>query len=523
MMASVNTESAENESLREALQELSRDQLVEAVLERDAQVRDLKLLLNKAIKPFPQKSERIGLEQLVLLLDKLPAEERARIEEEENQARAALARREAQGPAKPRRPPLRKPLPADLPREVQTVRPSAEECVCPGCGVEKTVISTDATEYLERRTSFVVKRVERQTLGCPNCKVEMVTAAAPARPLQGGQAGATVLADVAVRKFYLHEPLSRVRKAYLLDNVDISEAALGEWSAYVADELAPLVQHWEEQVMGCFYIQTDDTGVRVLDQDNERGVKKGHLWPYVGSNQAVFKYTPSKEAKGPREHLMRARCIYMQSDAAPAYNAIHARGILEVGCWMHARRYFYGAFEGGDQRAVLPLFLIAQLYEVEEDAAALGPEERTQLRRKRSIPILNKLDAWRGPMMTQAPPKTPLGRALTYLDNQWAALRRYTDDGRLRIDNGEVERLQRLVAVGRKNWLFFGSDEGARRGAVLYSVIATCVLNQVNPLHYIADVLQKLAVGWKHSALEELLPARWLQTRPHALLPPPNA
>lgn len=488
--------------------------LVEAVLERDAEIATLRRLLDRALKPFAQKSERLGLEQLLLGLEGLSAEARKLIAEDEAAAREELERRKSSNPPR-RRAPIRRPLPEHLPRVTNVIEPEPQDRRCGDCGRDKAAVGVEKTEYLERiPASLQVRVVERHTYACSHCKDGIVTPPAPPRPVQGGLAGSSVLADVVTRKFALHQPLYRIRQAYALEGVDLAESTLGDWTAAVADELAPLVAHWEARVLNAWCIRTDDTGVRVLDRESEHGVKKGHLWPYLSDDECIFKYTPSKKAAGARSFLANARCTHLQSDAAPAYDAIHKRGVIEVGCWMHTRRYFYAAHESGDGRAMLPLFIIAQMYEVEDQGRRLSPPERAKLRSEKTRPLLEKLDLWRDSVAPDAPPKTPLGQALTYLRNQRAALAAFIDDGRLPMDNGEVERALRRVAVGRKNWLFFGSDTGAERGAILYSVIVTCLMHGANPLAYIADVLQRIAEGWPHRRLDDLHPKVWLETHP---------
>jgi hypothetical protein len=184
---------------------------------------------------------------------------------------------------------------------------------------------------------------------------------------------------------------------------------------------------------------------------------------------------------------------------------------IEVGCWMHARRKFIEALDGGDVRAAIPVKWIKGLYKVERRATAAraSPEERLALRLERSKPIRDELGAWVEQVRLTEPPKEPLGKALTYAHNQWVALGRFLEDGRLPLDNGAPERLNKIIAVGRRNYLFAGSDAGGERAAVFYSLIGGCTVNGIDPWAYFSDVLSKLAAGWKQSRLEELLPSNW--------------
>ena len=224
--------------------------------------------------------------------------------------------------------------------------------------------------------------IEHRTFACPPCQQGVITPHAPARPNQGGIAGASVLADVVTKKFKLHLPLYRIRQAYKMEGVDIPESTLGDWAACVADDLEPLVRHWEQSVLHSYCIRTDDTGVRVLDREHDNGVKKGHLWPYLSEEECVFHYTPTREAKGPEAHLKNATAKYLQTDGAQGYIRLHRKGMLGVGCWMHARRYGHSAMERGDNRASVPVLLISQMFKVEQEAKEkkLTVEQRLALR-----------------------------------------------------------------------------------------------------------------------------------------------
>jgi hypothetical protein len=198
---------------------------------------------------------------------------------------------------------------------------------------------------------------------------------------------------------------------------------------------------------------------------------------------------------------------------------------IEVGCMMHARRYFVRAVDGGDLRALPAVAQIRALYAVERKAKKreLGPEARRALREAEAQPLLEEFSKWLEAMKVRATPKSPLGRAIGYTQARWTALNRYLEDGRLEIDNGEVERLIRIVALGRKNFMFAGSDAGAERAAVAYTVLATCALHEVDPWAYVKDVLEKIAGGWPQREIDRLLPDRWIEEHPEALRRNPPA
>src|SRR5205807_2606324 len=259
-----------------------------------------------------------------------------------------------------------------------------------------------------------------------------------------------------------------------------------------ATALTPIAEELRAQVVAASYVQTDDTTITVLGDDG--GSYKGRLWTYLDplGHQVVFDATPTHERDGPATFLATF-AGKLQADAYAGYDGLYATGrILEIGCWAHARRRFVDAFMT-DPRAALLVALIQQLYQVERSAADLDAAARAARRHEEAMPLLAKIDAVRHELAPSVFPKSPLGDALGYLNNQWAVLQRYVDDGRLSIDNNRAENQLRVVAVGRRNWLFAGSFEGAQRAAVLYSLVQSCKLIDVPPFDYLKDVLLRVA------------------------------
>jgi len=257
-----------------------------------------------------------------------------------------------------------------------------------------------------------------------------------------------------------------------------------------------------------------DAGGGKRKRQRKNRVKKGHIWTFVGDGLYVaYAYTPTWEKEGPGA-LLAERKGWLQADGYGGFDHIFARGspeLYEVGCMMHARRYWIKAFDAGDLRAAEPLELIRQLYRVEADARKAGDDAGARLarRQRHSAPLMTDLGVWILEHKPNEPPKSPLGRAITYANNQWKALNRFLEDGALEIDNGGAERSLRGLALGRRNWLFAGSDDGARRTAVINSAIESAVLHDLEPWLYLSDVLQKLDDGWPQSRLDELMPHRW--------------
>jgi hypothetical protein len=338
------------------------------------------------------------------------------------------------------------------------------------------------------------------------------TATKPPQPIEKSTAGASLLAQVIVGKTVDHLPLNRQEKIFERHGVDISRKTMCGWMAQCADLLGPLYGTMKEVLFESKVIGTDDTGVKVLDVKLPFA-RTGRIWPYYGDHDhpvIVYDYTATRERAGPEKFLEGYRG-YLQADAYGGYDAFFkdpARGLTEVGCWAHARRYFHKALESDQARMGPALLLIAQLYRVEKRVQSLTAEERLQLRRIESRPILDKLHDYLLEIQPQVLPKSPEGRAVRYTLKNWTALTRYCDDGELAIDNNATERAIRGVAVGRNNWVFFGSDEGGTTAAVLRSFVASCQRAAIDPFVWFKDVLSRIATH-PMTRLAELLPHNW--------------
>jgi hypothetical protein len=289
----------------------------------------------------------------------------------------------------------------------------------------------------------------------------------------------------------------------------LPRSTLCGWVEDVAQAFSPIVEHMKAELLATDYLQTDDTPVLVLKK--LLGSFKGRLWAYLDplGCQVVYDATPTHEAKGPEAFLAGFRG-YLQADAYAGYDGLFRSGqVMEVACWTHARRRFREALET-DPRAALMLALIQELYRVEREAEELPPEPRKALRQERAVHILARIDELRLKLEAEALPKSPLGEALRYLGNQWKALHRYLEDGRIVIDNNGAENQLRLIAVGRKNWLFAGSLAGAQWAATLFSLVQSCRLAGVDPFLYFRDVLMRLPTH-PQRLIAQLTPRGWAQ------------
>ena len=386
---------------------------------------------------------------------------------------------------------------------------------CPVCAQDLRPIGEETSERYE----FVPASLTVIEDVCLKyaCQCAVLTATKPPQPIEKSIAGASLLAQVIVGKFADHLPLNRQEKIFQRHGVDLSRKTMGGWMGQCADLLSPLYQSLKECVLQSKVVGTDDTSVKVLDPKLPFA-RTGRFWPYRGDEDhpaIVYDYTATRERAGPETFLKDYRG-YLQADAYSAYDAFFKdplRGLIEVGCWAHARRYFYKALES-DRRSMAPaLLFIAQLYRVEENARTLPAEDRRLLRALQAQPILNKLLAYLQQTQLVVLPKSPAARAISYTLKNRIALTRYLEDGDLQIDNNATERAIRGIAIGRNNWTFLGSDSGGKTAAVLRSFVASCQRNEVNPFTWYKDVLSRIAT-WPITRIAELLPHNWSPAQP---------
>lgn len=429
----------------------------------------------------------------------------------ENGARATatLAKPEPQGHG-------RQKLPAHLKR-VSTTRDVPEgDKRCRGCKKPLVRIGEDTAEQLEYTPGQLrVLQDIRPKYVCPNeCEECGVVQMPPlVGPIEKGLPGPGLLAHVCVSKYDDHLPLYRQQEIFARQGVHLARQTLCDWVAASADLLSPLVLLMRKQVLRSKKIHTDDVPVPVQDETRNH-TREARLWVYLGDERApyiVFEYSPNHSEIYPIEFL-KDFLGFLQCDAYRGYDEKKIRAIV-VGCWAHARRYFFDAQKSDPARATAALGFIRALYDVEDLAKNLTAEERRTLRQERSKKTIEDLKKWLDAEELSVLPRSALGEAFTYARNQWKRLTRYLEDGDLDIDNNIAERANRNVAIGRKNWLFAGSDEGGKRAAILYSVIESAKRCGVEPWAYLTDLLGRIAAH-PDNRLAELLPDRWK--------PPPN-
>jgi len=439
----------------------------------------------------------------------------------------------------------RRRLPANLPRQKVIHDLPEEQKPCPCCGKLRHVIGQEISEQLDYVPAklTVIEHV-RLTYACPHCEAQaaetgpqITTATKPLAPIEKGLAAPGLLAYVIVSKYSDHLPLHRLERILERHGIAIARSTLCDWAAQCADALRPLYDLMVQRVLQSKVIHTDDTPVDVLDR-NRAQTRTGRFWVYLGDPDhpfTVFTYTPSRSRDGPQQFL-KNWSGYLQADAFGGYDGIYAGQagghVTEVACWAHARRKFYDARTSDAAVSTQALAYIRLLYDVEDAAKEQFQQQsrraaeptpspdsaapsrslamiRHALRQERAVPRLQQFRTWLQAQQAQhggpVLPKSPLGEAITYAFNQWDALTIYTSDGDLAIDNNASENALRRVALGRRNWLFCGSDNGGHTAAVLFSLLATCQRHKVEPFTYLRDVLTRIAAQ-PISRLAELLP-----------------
>jgi transposase len=514
---------------REALQALllaehqERIATHQQLLRREIEIEHLKLLLSQLRRmQFGRKSEKLErqIEQLELRLEDLQQAEAA---EQTTPAAESASPEPTQpmGKAKP----ARRPLPEHLPRHTQTHVP--KNAACPDCGGELRKLGEDVSEVLEYvPDSFKVIRHVRPKLSCQHCE-RIVQAPAPSRPIARGLAGPGLLAHVLVSKYADHLPLYRQCEIYERQGIELERSTLADWVGGTSALLDPLVEALRRYVMAAGKLHADDTRVPVLAPGTGK-TKTGRLWTYVrddrpAGDQAApavwFAYSADRGGEHPEQHLRTFQGA-LQADAYAGFNQLYKDDrIREVACWAHVRRKFYDLEQAhGSLLAREALERIAGLYAIEDEIRGRPPDQRQQVRQTRARPLLQALHDWFEVSLTKLSRKSDTTAAIRYALTLWPALTRYCDDGRLEVDNNAAERALRAVTLGRKNYLFAGSDAGGERAAVTYSLIGTAKLNGLDPEAYLREVLTRIA-DHPINRIEELLPWNIAVTLPHVVEP----
>jgi transposase len=391
------------------------------------------------------------------------------------------------------------------------------------CGTERTCIGHETTEVIDLiPAEVIVRRDTREVLACPQCEAEVVRAPMGDKVVSGGAYGSRLVAEILVGKYRDGMPLNRLGRVFERLGLSIPSSSMADQITWATDLLRPVWRALMDEVLEAKVMHVDSTSLPVRDRDTAYSVQLGALWGYVGdTSAAVYLYTSTgkklpqrPDEIGPAQFLDMRRGPVV-ADAAGLFDSSFQSPLrIEVGCNMHARRYFVKALEAGDARAAVPIAAFKALYDIEDRVRDASDEERLAERQAHSKPVYDELIAWANTYKPMEPPGSLLGAALRYLTNHRVALTRFLDDGALPIDNGIVERLHRVPAIGRRNYLFAGSHAGGERAAIAYSVLASCDLAGVNPIDYLADILPRLTRdGVVLRDVRALLPAQWKAAR----------
>ena len=488
------------------------------LLAKALEIEKLKLQIARLRRmQFGRSSEKIErtIEQLELRLEELEAETPAASDD------ASVANGEQPPPveqpsAPEREKSKRRALPAHLPAREVVHEPS---CACPACGGEMRKVGEDVTEILDYIPGhFEIVRHTRPAFSCRQCET-MVQEQMPPLPIERGQAGAGLLAHILVSKYCDHLPLYRQSGIYARQGVDLDRAIMAAWVGKVTALASPLVEAVADHVMTAEKLHVDDTPVPVLAPGTGK-TKTGRLWVYLRDERpfggrappaVVYRYSPDRKAEHPRAQLADFHG-FLQADGYSGFGALYETAdgqpasVTEVACWAHVRRNFYDIHVTTTAPiAGEALQRIGQLFDIERAAMGRPPEQRRQLRQSSARPIIDGLAAFLDASLTQISGRSELAKAIRYARSRWTALTRYLDNGTLELSNNAAERAIRPLALGRKNYLFAGSDAGGERAAAAYTLIETAKLNGLDPEAYLRAVIGRIA-DHPINRIAELLP-----------------
>lgn len=496
----------------ELLQQIIKNQQA-VILSLQAQIAALKR------HRFGRSSEKLDheIEQLELMLDEMAYQG---VDVDISKPDQDLAKT-------PKSKPIRQKLPEDLPREEITHEPARQ---CPQCGDDSfSKLGEDVTEVLDYVPAhFKVLRHVRPKHSCRKCET-IRQAELPSMPITKGKAASGLLAHIIISKYCDHLPLYRQSEIYARQNIHISRSTMAGWMRQIDELIEPLSEALRQDILSSNKLHGDDTTVPVLTPGLGK-TKTGRLWVYVRDDRgftqghrgsgdskpaALYCYSPDRKGIHPQEHLAGYKGT-LQADGYAGYNGLYKTDtldnrpdIVEAACWAHVRRKFYEDHKNTKSAYSHEILRrIGLLYDVERKIKGRPPDERIAAREEKSLPVIDELKEYLESIQGNISGKSPLAGAIRYALKRWAALQTYIHDGTIEIDNNIAERAMRPIALGRKNYLFAGSDRGGKTAATFYSLIETCKLNNINPQEYLADVLNHIA-DHPIKKVGQLLPYNW--------------
>jgi len=486
-------------------------ELLKSLKDKERLIGQLEYRLDLLLRSrYGNKSEKINPEELLPslreLFDQPGEEEKPSAEPVKTQTITYERRVKGHG---------RNEIPAHLPRQQEIYDLEESEKTCSCCGEQMQRIGENKTEQLNYKPAslYVIEHI-RYKYACRHCQETIVTADKDIyEPIEKGLAGAGLLSQVIVSKYADHCTLYRMEDIFRREGVKISRSTMCDWMAQSAGILQPLYDLMKKRTLASKVLHTDDTPVKVQDKKSNK-TRQGRLWIYMGDKNNpynVYDYTSSRARAGPDEFLNGFHG-YLQADAFGGYDGIYlTKPVMEVLCNAHARRKFYDARKTDSLLSHTGLAYYKRLYAIEKEIKDLSAEEKYKARQEKSLDIFKEFRQWLESITeAQALPKSPIRQAINYCLGNWDALVRYTEDGDLSIDNNAAENLIRPIAVGRRNWLFFGSDKGGKTAAVLFTMTQSAKRHGLNIFAYLEDVLKRLP-GIPVNRLSELLPDEWLQ------------
>lgn len=398
----------------------------------------------------------------------------------------------------------------ELPRQRIEHEPSEAELVC-SCGERKMRIGEEVTERLDYvPSSVLINEHVRGKYACKKCQAEVVIGPKPKQTIERGFVEAGMLAYIATSKYADHLPLHRLESIIKRQGATISRSTMCDWLIAAGKNLSGLHNLMVKRVLNSRVIWTDDTPVKMQDRELEKKLRETRLWTYLGDESnpyVVFDFTKSRKRDGPAQFLKGYKG-YLQADAFAGYDCIFAGGeVTEVACMAHVRRKFFEA-QTSSKEAQHALAIIQELYVIEKETKELEASRRQEIRETKSSPLLQEFKIWLDRERLVALPKSPLGKAVMYALNNWEALNRFLEDGNLTIDNNRAENALRKIAIGRKNWLFVGSESGGKTASIFASIVASCIRHSLDPFAYLKDVFTQLSAN-PNVDLETLLPDQW--------------